>query len=175
MEQAFSVPREPARLIEVGADATAQAMRLSPVLTETVALSAVDRNTVTIILRRHRPYVLLGPQDRRLPHLERVRQWADAHRRPAFIRIGGGSLVLQDEGTLSFGVARPCRDLTTLERNFRELGEGVFQGLRQMGVHARYGRAAGSYCEGPWDMVVDGVKVAGVAQAIRRGFALVSG
>ena len=166
----------PARLIHLGAGAPDSALRLSPVLTETAAVSAAERDMLTVVIRRHRPYILLGPSDRRLPGLDRIRDWAEARGLPAFIRIGGGSLVWQDAGTISFGVARKSRDLTALERNFRELGEGVLRAFRHLGLeNVVYGRAAGSYCEGPWDMVVDGVKIAGVAQAIRGGFALVSG
>ncbi len=165
-----------ARLIHLGAGAPEPALHLSPVVTETAAISAAERGALTVVVRRHQPYVLLGPSDRRLPGLARIREWADARGLPAFIRIGGGSLVWQDTGTISFGVARPSRDLTTVERNFRELGEGVLRAFRHLGLEtAAYGRAVGSYCEGPWDIVVDGVKIAGVAQAIRGGFALVSG
>ncbi len=93
----------------------------------------------------------------------------------ARLRIGGGSAVLLDEGTLSFGAARPCRDLTTLVRNFHDLAAGAVAALRRLGLPAEFGAAPGSYCEGPYDIVVRGQKVAGVAQAIRQGFTLVSG
>jgi len=168
-------PRPAARWVTVGADASPEARALSPVLTETVALSAALRQEPAVIVRRHDPYLLLGPQDRRLAGLDRIAEWALRQGIPAFVRIGGGTLVIQDEGTIAFGVARPCRDLTTLELNFRELGEGVIRALSRLGIEARFGRAPGSYCEGPWDLVVNGVKIAGVAQAIRGGFALVSG
>src|SRR5690606_1434414 len=71
--------------------------------------------------------------------------------------------------------ARPCRDLTLLHQNYRELAHGAIRALQLLGLPAQFGRAPGSYCEGPYDIVVEGVKIAGVAQAIRRGFTLVSG
>lgn len=80
-----------------------------------------------------------------------------------------------DEQCLSFAVSQPCRDFTTWETNFQEMAQGVIDGLTSLGISCGFGRAAGSYCEGPYDLVAEGRKIAGIAQAIRGGFALVSG
>jgi lipoate-protein ligase A len=55
------------------------------------------------------------------------------------------------------------------------LGQGTLSGLALLGINAHFGRAEGSYCEGPFDLVYGSQKIAGIAQAIRGGFALVSG
>jgi octanoyl-[GcvH]:protein N-octanoyltransferase len=162
------------RFIVVDREVSPDRLRLSPVTTEAVAeTSAMGRPA--ILIRRQLPYILLGPQDRRLPTIREAVAWAEAAGYPTYMRIGGGSAVLLDDHCLSFGVARPCRDLTTLERNYRELAGPVVEALRDLGVPAVFGAAAGSFCEGPWDIVADGVKVAGIAQAIRGGYTLVSG
>ena len=165
---------EPYRWLEVPDDAPAAYLRLSPVLAEAIALTARD-GPPAVLVRPQRPYVLLGPQDRRLPRVEQAAATLTARGLPVFMRISGGSAVLLDEHCLSFGAMRACRDLTTLERNFRELAAGALEALRILGVKAAFGAARGSYCEGPWDIVVNGRKVAGISQAIRQGFTLVSG
>lgn len=167
--------RTGARLVEVGWDAPHNLLALSPVLAEVVAGSAAARQTSAVLIRRQTPYVLLGPQDARLPELTQAVQWLRAQSLPVFSRISGGSAVLLDPGCISFAVAKPCRDLTSWEQNFRQMTQGVITALRQLGFDAGFGRAVGSYCEGPYDLVVDGRKIAGVAQAIRGGFALISG
>ena len=149
-------------------------LHLSPVIAESIAITAATEEPAVLVREQHR-YLLLGPQDRRLPRIAQAAQAAEADGWPAFLRIGGGSAVLLDEGTLSFGATRPCRDLTTLVRNFHELAAGAVAALRRLGLPAEFGAAPGSYCEGPYDIVVRGQKVAGVAQAIRQGFTLVSG
>lgn len=162
--------------MDVGPDAAQDLVALSPVLPEALAETASAGEPV-VLLRRQEPYVLLGPKDRRLPAFaEGVRQLA-RRGHPVYMRIGGGSAVYLDGNCLSFAVARPCRDLTSTDRNFRELAEGVVRGLRRLGVAARFGAAPGSYCEGPFDIVTRDPprKLAGVAQAIRGGFTLVSG
>lgn len=163
------------RLVDVRLDSPV--LPLSPVLAETLAASAAEDGRPVVLLRRQRPYVLLGPKDRRLPRVADGLRWLASRGLPVYQRIGGGSAVWLDESCLSFGVARPCRDLTQMDRNFRELAEGVVRGLRRLGVEVRFGAAPGSYCEGPYDLVVGQPprKIAGVAQAIRGGFALVSG
>jgi len=149
-------------------------LHLSPVLAESVALTAAAGEPAVLVREQHR-YLLLGPQDRRLPNVAQAAAAATAEGWPAYLRIGGGSAVLLDEGTISFGATRPCRDLTTLVKNFHELAQGAINALRRLGLPAQFGAAPGSYCEGPYDIIVDGQKVAGVAQAIRQGFTLVSG
>lgn len=153
-------------------------LEASPVLAETIG-EAVARGDAppTLLLRWQRPHVLLGPSDGRLPHLSRAVQWLEeAQGLPVYMRISGGSAVLLDESSLSFAVAVPCRDVTRLRANYERLLTGVFDALAALGLEARFGEAPGSYCPGPYDLVLaDGRKIAGVAQAMRRGFAEVGG
>ncbi len=164
----------PYRWLSATAANHGEQLHLSPVLAEAIAVTAAGGEPAVVVREQHR-YLLLGPQDRRLPHIAAAARAAEADGWPAYIRIGGGSAVLLDENTLSFGAARPCRDLTTLVKNFHDLAAGAVAALRRLGLPAEFGAAPGSYCEGPYDIVVRGQKVAGVAQAIRQGFTLVSG
>ncbi len=151
--------------------------QVSPTLAETVAVAvAAGRVPETFCLRMNKPYVLLGPQDLRLPHPERGVAWLEAQGLPVYVRVGGGAAVLLDEGCLSFFGAVPCRDLSRLDSNFHELTRPVRRALAAIGAPVRFGRAEGSYCEGPQDLVTQGGrKLLGVAQALRQGYALVSG
>ncbi len=164
-----------ARFVHVSRQAPSEILRLSPVLAETVARWSADRQSAAVVIRHQRPYILLGPKDRRLPHLNSAVRWLNDQGYPVFMRIGGGSAVLLDEQCLSFAVSQPCHDFTVWEANFRSMSQGVIDGLRGLGINCDFGRAVGSYCEGPYDLVSDGRKIAGIAQAIRGGFALVSG
>lgn len=166
----------PYRFIEIGPDSPEEWLRLSPVLVEALA-HAVGQGASppTAVVRRQRPYALLGPKDGRLPRLADGLAVLQAAGLPVFERIAGGSAVILDEGCVSFALMRPCRDFTAVHRNFHELSAGVIAAVGELGATAEFGAAPGSFCEGGYDLVVAGRKVAGVAQALRRGFALVSG
>jgi len=164
------------RLIRIDDESSPDLLELSPVIAEAVAESVgAGQAPPTAVIRRQRPYALLGPKDRRLPSLSRgVKVLRDAGL-PVYERIAGGTAVILDEGCLSFAVARPCRDFTAIHQNFNLLTVGVRLALARLGIDAEFGAAPGSFCEGPYDLVFRGRKIAGVAQAMRRGFALVSG
>lgn len=166
----------PYRLIAIGADASPELMEISPVIAEAVAHAVgAGESPPTVIIRRQSRYALLGPKDARLPQLDRGLAVLQAAGLPVFERIAGGSAVILDEDCVSFAVAKPCRDLTSIHRNFRELSAGVIEAVGELGADAVFGAAPGSFCEGGYDLVVGGLKVAGIAQALRRGFTLVSG
>ncbi|HEY8417357.1 MAG TPA: hypothetical protein VIK93_04910 [Limnochordales bacterium] len=164
------------RLIRLGENTPPELLDLSPVVAEAAAVSVgTGAAPPTVVIRRQRPYALLGPRDRRLPRLADGIAVLKAAGLPVYERIGGGSAVILDEGCVSFAVAQPCRDRTLVQHNFAALTEGVRRGLKRLGLQAVFGEAPGSFCPGPYDLTVDGRKVAGVAQALRGGFALVSG
>ena len=163
------------RLVDVRPNQLPNLLPLSPALAETVAMSVVESARPALLLRSQSPYILLGPKDRHLPRLDDGVAWLRAQGFPVFFRLGGGSAVLLDGQCVSFAVIRPCRDLTSWRKNFYDLTEGVVRGLKRLDIAAEFGEAEGSYCPGMYDLVVDGRKVAGIAQAIRRGYAMVSG
>jgi octanoyl-[GcvH]:protein N-octanoyltransferase len=164
-----------ARFVHLSRSAPHELLKLSPVLAETVARWSAERESCAVVIRHQRPYILLGPKDRRLPLLQEAVRWLNQQDYPVFMRIGGGSAVLLDDKCLSFAVSQPCRDFTVWEANFKSMAQGVIDGLQSIGIPAEFGRAVGSYCEGPYDLVANRRKIAGIAQAIRGGFALVSG
>jgi octanoyl-[GcvH]:protein N-octanoyltransferase len=170
------------RLVRV--DLHHPAVELSPVLAETLAPWPLSQppapdghGPVLALVRRQRPYVLLGPKDLRLARAQEGVALLDAMGYPVYARLGGGSMVLLDEDCLSFALAVPCRNPGHVQLHFELLTQPVRQALEGMGVAVRMDRAPGSYCEGPSDLVEvrRGRKVAGVAQAVRAGYAMVSG
>ncbi len=156
---------------------TERLVELSPALAEAVASAvAAGEAAPTFGLRCQRPYVLLGPQDLRLPGVAAGAAWLEARGLPVHVRVGGGAAVLLDGGCLSFFAAIPSRDVGRIDENFRSLTQPVRAAFEALGAPVRFGRAEGSFCEGPQDLVTGGGrKVAGVSQALRRGYALVSG
>lgn len=176
-EQHRAAPAEPGyRLISIDGDASDELWELSPTIAEAAATAVGQgQSPPTVVMRRQRPYALLGPKDRRLPSLAAGVAVLREAGLPVYERIAGGTAVILDEGCVSFAVAKPCRDFTLIRRNFEEMTVGVRLALKRLGIESEFGAAPGSFCEGPYDLVSDGRKIAGIAQAMRQGFALVSG
>lgn len=158
-------------------DATARPdlLSLSPVLAELAGRRAARTREPHFLLRRSTPYLLLGPRDRRLSGLGCAVRDAERRGLPVYERSGGGSLVYLDEGCLCFAAAIPGLRMDAIAENFRELTRPVFTALRELGLKPRFGAALGSYCEGPWDILADSRKIAGVSQSLRQGYTLVAG
>ncbi len=155
---------------------TPEQFALSPVLAETLGQVCAREGAYGVMIREHDPYFLLGPKDRQLPRLSEAVHWVWSQGLPVYMRVGGGSAVLLDRACISFAVAKPCRDLTVWEANFRQMAQPVMDGLSLLGCPSQFGLAQDSYCEGPYDLIDrQGRKIAGIAQAIRGGSALVSG
>lgn len=164
------------RLVTVNGASSAELGALVPLLGEAAA-AAVGAGVAppTILILRPRPHALLGPKDVRLPHVAAGVEVLREAGLPVFRRAAGGTAVVVDDGSLIFAVARPCRDFVAIRRNFEEMTVGVRLALRRMGLEAEFGEAPGAFCAGPYDLMVNGRKIAGVAQTVRRGVALVSG
>ncbi len=154
---------------------------LSPTMAEAMvscrpAPRACDHRPALALLRSQRPYALLGPRDCRLPDLDAGVAFLARRGLPAFRRVGGGSLVVLDDDCLSFALAWPCRSPGHVQGALLSLAAPVLEALGALGASAHLGAAAGSYCEGPSDLILeDGRKVAGMALALRGGWALLSG
>lgn len=165
---------QPWRLVVI--DEADRAFPFSPVVAEAVSEAVAEgHQPPTVLLRYQRPYVLLGPADLRLPHIDKGLSWLEQHRLPVFVRISGGGAVLLDETCLSFSVSIPCRDLTMLRSNYERLAVGVIHGLRRLGITAGFAEVDRTFCPGPYDLAAGGRKIVGISQALRRGFAEVGG
>lgn len=166
----------PFRLVTVDAAAGGLLADVSPMLGEAAAAAVGARAAPpTILIIRPRPHVLLGPKDARLPALAAgVSVLRDAGF-PVYRRAAGGTAVVVDQDCIVFAVARPCKDFVAVHRNFHEMTLGVRLALSQLGLDAEFGEAPGAFCAGPYDLMAHGRKIAGVAQAMRQGFALVAG
>lgn len=110
--------------------------------------------------------VAVSRADRRLPHFERAAEVLAAEGWPVLVRESGGAAVPQAPGILCLSLAfRPER--STLESSYALLCEMVARALGALGVEASIGNVPGSFCDGRFDVAVDGRKIAGTAQRWR--------
>lgn len=118
-----------------------------------------------------------GRRDTRADGYEAARDAAAAHAFPPVERSVGGRAVAYAETTLAFAHAVPTDgDRTGLDDRYEAAVDTVVEALRAVDASVTRGEPADSYCPGDYSVrAVDGGKVAGIAQRVRKGAALVAG
>jgi len=92
------------------------------------------------------------------------------------VRLAGGHAAAYDPGCLIIERALPNDDIAVgLRARFDAEAAFVLERLRPLGLDLRVGRIAGEYCPGDHSVSIAGErKVAGIAQRVIKGAALVS-
>lgn len=92
-------------------------------------------------------------------------------------RSSGGEAILHDSTCLNFGVVVPRHFFCSpfdIGRAFITLSSGVVYYLKQMKIPVSSGQSK-TFCPGPYDLLVEGKKIAGVSLLSRDNFCLVHG
>jgi lipoate-protein ligase A len=111
---------------------------------------------------------------RRDARLSRAREAAaDAGSRgwPVVLRDSGGTAVPHGKGILLLSLILPQAGLCSsgLEGLYKALGGPVRSALHDLGLSTHYGDVPGSFCDGRFNLVTGGRKLAGTSQRWRGG------
>ncbi|WP_236026330.1 lipoate--protein ligase family protein [Alicyclobacillus suci] len=91
---------------------------------------------------------------------------------PIFVRPTGGTAVPHGPGVLNFSLLFPrIKDKVTTDAYYQLLCQPMLDWFTSMNLVATTGAVPGSYCDGNYNVLVDGKKVVGTAQAWRGGLA----
>jgi lipoate-protein ligase A len=89
-------------------------------------------------------------------------------------RMSGGKAVWQDKGYLNFSVIIP-RTRIGIPEAYRKYSEGLIRGFRSLGVETDFEHVEGAFCDGPYDLAANGIKLVGTAQVQKKNFIMVHG
>ncbi len=89
---------------------------------------------------------------------------------PVHYRRTGGGVTPQGPGiiNLSMAYALPRHESPSIKRSYHDLCAPIVDTLGELGFAASIGPVAGSFCDGAYNVVVDGRKFAGTAQRWTR-------
>lgn len=88
---------------------------------------------------------------------------------PVHIRSTGGDLTPQAPGLLNVALAFRCRrEKNAIHNSYLALCQPLIEHLAESGIHAECASVPGSFCDGDYNLVVGGRKLAGTAQRWRR-------
>lgn len=147
-------------------------VRLRPgVAGEEDLLDAVERGAVPAAARvwEGPRAVVVSRSDARLPGFEEARRRLAALGWPVAVRESGGTAVPHGPGIVHLSLAfRPPEGApTTLEAAYALLLDPLLRLVSSFGLHAGVGEVPRSFCDGRFNLVFGGRKIAGTAQRWR--------
>ncbi|WP_025728163.1 lipoate--protein ligase family protein [Atopobacter phocae] len=109
--------------------------------------------------------VLLGMTDTRLPHLNDALTVLKDADYPTVVRSAGGLGIVMDEGILSFSIILPNpSNMMSIEAGYEWLVSFINKWLATYDLNAQAFEIPTSYCPGTYDLSINGLKIAGLAQ-----------
>jgi lipoate-protein ligase A len=128
------------------------------------------------VLRLYRPgpTVAFGRLDVLLPGFAAAADAARDHGFAPVLRAPGGHAAAYDSHSvcLELVTPQPVGVYDGLQARFEQAGALIADALRSLGAEAEVGEVPGEYCPGRFSVHVGGVKIAGTAQRVVRGAAL---
>ncbi|MGY3902909.1 lipoyl protein ligase domain-containing protein [Aeromonas lusitana] len=119
---------------------------------------------------RARAHLWQGPQclivtrkDVRLPRYQAACERLAAEGWPVHVRDSGGTAVPHGAGILNLSIMLP-RTTTDLGHYYQLLGAPLLALLGEYGLEGGYDFVPGSFCDGQYNLVIEGRKVTGTAQ-----------
>lgn len=113
----------------------------------------------------HRPVVVLGIQDTKLPFLEDGLAFLKSAGFDYILRNSGGLAVALDEGVLNLTLVFPeAKSKIHINRGYDAMLWLVKEMFFEYGDKIAAGEIVGSYCPGSYDLSIGGKKFAGISQ-----------
>ena len=119
-----------------------------------------------------KPALIVSPADRQLPRYENAANTAAVDGWPVSVRSTGGSAVALGPGVVNVSIITSWRGSPpSLAAGYDLICSPIVAALARFGVTATIGPAPGSFCDGRFNILVDGRKIAGTAQrrSVRGG------
>lgn len=141
-------------------------------LARTVARAPAEEKHAPIFrLWRSTPAIIASNADTRLPHFDFAVQRLTQQGWPVAVRDTGGTAIPNGPGVvnLSFFIARNEPSTLSIDAVYRLICDPIIETLAHWGVRAQMGAVDDAFCDGRYNIVAGGRKIAGTAQAWRGG------
>lgn len=125
----------------------------------------------TFRLWRNQRALVVSRRERRLPGFETASRRLAREGWPVFVRDSGGGAVPHGEGILLLSLVVPRRGapVFSIEAFYRALCAPLQLALGDLGIETDFGSAPGAFCDGRFNLLHRGRKLAGTAQRWRGG------
>lgn len=132
---------------------------------EALLQRVVDQDCGPLVCVSRAPQCLVVTRrEARMPGFARAAEILAARGWPLVVRSSGGSCVPQGPGVINLALIYPRPQHWRLEDGFLLLCQLLGDLLRSYGLPAETGEVPGSFCDGRYNLQVDGRKLVGTAQ-----------
>lgn len=118
--------------------------------------------------------VILGKLDTLLPQFEKAKNYLRKLNYKIEIRKQGGLAIVSDQDNLNISFIFKAQSFKDLHKPYRCVANYIASSLSKLGLHVDIKSINESYCPGDYDLSINGLKVAGIAQYRNREAIIVS-
>ncbi|MFD2637359.1 lipoate--protein ligase family protein [Piscibacillus salipiscarius] len=131
---------------------------------DALCLAASEHRETSIHYWVHKPTVVLGIPDSRLPYLEDGINFLQKQGYDVLIRNSGGLAVVLDEGVLNISLIFPDAKHFDIHDGYEAMVEFIRWVFEDEGLPIEAYEIEESYCPGTYDLSIHGKKFAGISQ-----------
>lgn len=99
------------------------------------------------------------------PGFELASRYCESQGWPVVVRSTGGEMTPQTSGFINLSMVLRCNGAKTgIRESYSMICQPLIQWMAAMGIHAYCSQVDGAFCDGDFNLVVNGKKIAGTAQ-----------
>ncbi|WP_277673908.1 lipoate--protein ligase family protein [Piscibacillus halophilus] len=140
---------------------------------DALCLTASEKHETAIRYWVHKPTVVLGIPDSRLPYLNEGIDYLEQHGYQVLVRNSGGLAVVLDEGVLNVSLIFPDAKEYDIHDGYEAMVDFIKWIFSDEGRPIQAYEIEESYCPGTYDLSIGGKKFAGISQRrVKNGSAV---
>jgi lipoate-protein ligase A len=110
------------------------------------------------------PSLVVSKIDSNLKNFEEAKLYTESQGLPVNIRQSGGSAVIQNDQVINISRIYFQDDPITIQQSYLNMCRPVLDVLKDLGIEAYLGSVEGAFCDGAYNIVYQGKKLAGTSQ-----------
>ena len=129
---------------------------------------AIGKRAATARLWETKQCLVVTKKESRFPRYDTANVEMAEMNWPLIVRDSGGTAVPLHPGILNLSIIVPQTTSADydLDDMYMALCEPISRALKKLGLEPEYGETPGSYCDGRYNLNIDGLKITGTAQKI---------
>lgn len=149
-------------------DAVSNAQHMVDRDSQLLELLALGRSGNIIRVWQNSPAIVVSRRDTRAPGYAKAVKYFKAQGVPIVVRCSGGTAVVHNDGVLNISLIYKMKtEYASIQQSYLRLCSFV-QEYFLPDIHSEIGARGGAFCDGEYNLLIQGRKVAGTSQRMKR-------